>query len=246
MNRMKLLIIGACVLITCIFAAGCISPDVPVNIDDPVLTVTVEKEGIMIPVNASMTYILPANPTTGYSWTVLESKGLIVNDEYKATPVPEGWTGGGGCQYYTITAEKAGTYTFKAGYERPWETDTKPIYTMTQTLVFSEAEANDPAGDVMLTVLFNGVINPKAGDVVKICTAGNPTTGYYWTASPESGLTVQKEDYITDTTTGLVGAGGTYVWYVTGKKAGTYQFGATCQRSGQDPANMFFFDLTFV
>ncbi len=86
---------------------------------------------------------------------------------------------------------------------------------MTQTLVFSEAEANDPAGDVMLTVLFNGVINPKAGDVVKICTAGNPTAGYYWTASSESGLTVLKNEYITDTTSGLVGAGGTYEWYVT-------------------------------
>jgi len=112
--------------------------------------------------------------------------------------------------------------------------------------VFSEAEGDDPAGDVMLTVLFNGVVNPKAGEVVKICTDGNPTTGYYWTASPESGLTVLKDDYITDNTTGLVGAGGTYVWYVTAEKAGTYQFGATNQRSGQDPANLFFFDLTFV
>ncbi len=205
---MKLLIIGACALIICIFAAGCISPEVPVNIEDPVLTVTVQKEGMMIPVNASMTYILPSNPITGYGWTVLGSEGLIVKDEYKATPVPEGWAGGGGCQYYTITAEKAGSYTFKAGYERPWETDVDPIYTTTQTLVFSEAEGDDPAGDVMLTVL--------------------------------------KDDYITDTTTGLVGAGGTYVWYVTAEKAGTYQFGATNQRSGQDPANLFFFDLTFV
>lgn len=246
MNRLKLLSIGACVVVICIFAAGCISPNVPVQIDDPVLTVTVEKAGMMVPVNASMTFILPANPTTGYSWTVMESEGLIVKDEYKATPVPEGWTGGGGCQYYTLTAEKAGTYTFKAGYERPWETDITPIYTMTQTLVFSEAENDDLAGESMLTVLFNGVVNPKAGEVVKICTAGNPTTGYYWTASPEAGLTVLKDDYLTDTTAGLVGAGGTYVWYVTAQKAGTYQFGATNQRSGQDPANLFFFDLTFV
>jgi len=245
MNKMMLICIGACVLLTCIFAAGCISPEVPVNTDDPVLTVTVHKEEIMIPVNASMTYILPSNPTTGYGWTMLESEGLVVKDEYKATPVPEGWTGGGGCQYYTITAEKAGTYTFKAVYERPWETDVDPIYTMTQTLEFSEAGSDDPEGDVMLTVQFDGVVNPKAGEVVKICTAGNPTTGYYWTAESETGLTVIEDDYITDNT-GLVGAGGTYVWYVTAEKAGTYQFGATCQRSGEDPANMFFFDLTFV
>lgn len=246
MNKMILMGIGACLVISCMFSAGCISPDVPVQIDDPVLTVTVEKEGMMVPVNALMTFILPANPTTGYSWTVMESDGLIVKEEYKATPAPEGWTGGGGCQYYTLTAEKAGTYTFKAGYERPWETDTAPIWTITQTLVFSEAENDDFAGENMLTVLFNGVVNPKAGEVIKICTAGNPTTGYYWQASPKNELTVLKDEYIADTTAGLVGAGGTYVWYVTAKKAGTYQFEAACQRSGQDPANLFFFGLTFV
>ncbi len=246
MNRLKLLSFGACVFIICIFAAGCISPEVPVNTDNPVLTVTVEKAGIMIPANASMTYILPANPTTGYTWNVMESSGLNVTDEYKATPVPEGWTGGGGYQYYTLTSDKAGTYTFKAAYARSWETDTEPIYTMTQELVFSEAENDDDAGSVMLSVLFDGTVNPKAGEVVKICTEGNPTTGYYWTAAPETGLTVLKDDYVTEGTSGMAGAGGTYVWYVTAEKAGTYSFKATCQRSGQDPSNMFFFDLTFV
>ena len=246
MKKMILMSIGACVLISCILAAGCITPDVPVNIDDPVLVVTVEKEGVMIPAHAAMQYILPANPTTGYSWTVTESFGLTVTEEYKATPVPEGWTGGGGCQYYTLTAEKAGTYTFKAAYARPWETDAKPIDTISQTLVFSEPENDDFSGDVMLTLLFNGVVNPKAGEVVKICTAGNPTTGYYWQASPESGLTLLKDEFLTNTTPGLAGAGGTYVWYVTADKAGTYQFEASCQRSGQDPVNLFFFNLTFV
>ncbi|WP_319379038.1 protease inhibitor I42 family protein [uncultured Methanocorpusculum sp.] len=246
MKKIWLMSLGACILVICIFAAACVSPEVPVNTDNPVLTVIVEKTGIMIPVNAAMTFILPANPTTGYTWNVMESSGLNVTDEYKATPVPEGWTGGGGYQYYTLTAEKAGTYTFKAAYARSWETDTEPIYTMKQILVFSEAENNDNAGDVMLSVLFDGTVNPKAGDVVKICTEGNPTTGYYWTAVTQDGLTIVKDDYITDITTGLVGAGGTYVWYVTAEKAGTYEFKATYQRSGQDPANVFFFDLTFV
>jgi len=246
MKKIMLMSLGACVFILCIFAAGCISPENPVTIDDPVLTVIVEKEGMMIPANAAMTFILPANPTTGYTWNVVESTGLKVTDEYKATPVPEGWTGGGGYQYYTLTSDKAGSYTFKAAYARSWETDTEPIYTVMQTPVFSDAENNDDSGDVMLSVLFDGTVNPKAGDVVKICTEGNPTTGYYWTAVPKAGLTILKDDYLSESTSGMAGAGGTYVWYVTAEKAGTYEFKATCQRSGQDPENLFFFDLTFV
>ncbi|HJJ50004.1 MAG TPA: protease inhibitor I42 family protein [Methanocorpusculum sp.] len=246
MNKIILICIGACLLLTCLCAAGCITPDVPVSIADPVLTVTVEKDGMAIPTGASMQFVLPANPTTGYGWMVLKSEGLIIAEEYVATPVPEGWTGGGGYQYYTVTAEKAGTYPFTAEYKRAWETDAKPIYTFTQTLVFSKAENDERDGDVMLSLLFAGIINPKAGDVVKICTDGNPTTGYYWKAEPDGGLTVLKDDYITIPDTGLVGAGGTYEWYITAKKAGTYQFGAKCQRPGQDPTGLFYFDLTFV
>lgn len=246
MNKMLLMGIGVCVAVSCLFAAGCISPDVPVQTDDPVLTVTVEKEGMMIPANALITFILPANPTTGYSWKIMESGGLTVKEEYKAAPVPEGWTGGGGCQYYTLTAEKAGTYTFKAGYERAWETDTAPIYTVTQTLVFSDAENEDLTGEDMLIIQFDGVVNPKAGETVKISTAGNPTTGYYWQASSKTELKLLKDEFNADAAPGLVGAGGTYAWYVTADEAGTYQFEASCQRSGQDPVNLFFFDLTFI
>jgi inhibitor of cysteine peptidase len=245
MDKCKIIIIGVCLLFACTFMAGCISPDVTDKMTDPVLVVSVEKEGVTIPVNACIQFVVPANPTTGYSWTVNESTGLIVNEQYEATPVPEGWVGGGGYQYYSLTAEKAGTYTFKAVYSRPWETDAEPIYTIDQTLVFCNATDNEQNGKIMLSVAFNGTVNPKAGDVVKIVTEGNPTTGYYWTAVPDEGLTVLKDEFVTSDPT-LAGAGGTYEWYVTANKAGQYQFKATNQRSGQDPIGTFFFDLTFI
>jgi|GEM_PF-1304499 len=245
MDKFRIIIIGVCVLFACIFMAGCISPEVTDEITDPVLVVSIEKEGIAIPENACIQYILPANPTTGYSWTVIESTGLLVNESYEATPVPEGWVGGGGYQYYTLTATQPGTYTFKAGYSRSWETDVEPIYTITQTLVFSNASDDEHDGDTMLSVVFNGTINPETGDVAKITTAGNPTTGYFWNAVPGEGLTVLDENY-TVTNPNLIGGGGMYEWLVTANKAGTYQFEAANQRSGQDPVDMFFFNLTFI
>ncbi|MDD4133232.1 MAG: protease inhibitor I42 family protein [Methanocorpusculum sp.] len=245
MGKLRIIIIGVCLLFACIFTAGCISQEIPDDIADPVLVISVEKEGAIIPANACIQYVLPANPTTGYGWTVIESTGLVVNESYEAAPVPEGWVGGGGYQYYTLTAEQPGTYTFKAGYSRSWETDVDPIYTITQTLVFSDAAENDHDGETMLSVVFNGTINPKAGEVVKITTIGNPTTGYFWEAVPGEGLTVLADNYTIDNTT-LIGGGGMYEWLVTANEAGQYQFEATNQRFNQDPVNLFFFNLTFI
>ncbi|HJJ43156.1 MAG TPA: protease inhibitor I42 family protein [Methanocorpusculum sp.] len=246
MNKSILISIGACVLLACLFAAGCITPNVTANTADPVLTVTVVKEGFELPTGASMQYVLPSNPTTGYGWTVVKSTGLIVTEQYVATPVSEGMTGSGGTHYYTVTADRAGIYTFTAEYKRAWETNVDPAHTFTQTLVFSKAENNDRDNDVMLSVLFDGMVNPEAGDVVKISTYGIPTVGYHWTMVPGSKLTVLKDNFIPCTTKGLVGAGGTYEWYVTAQKAGTYKFSAILHRSNEDPSRMFFFDLTFV
>ncbi|MFN2527840.1 MAG: protease inhibitor I42 family protein [Candidatus Baltobacteraceae bacterium] len=69
----------------------------------------------------------PANPTTGYSWTVRVSDPYIVSAEGSAyqgtaTVVP----GAGGEQVFSFGAQHSGHATISLAYSRPWEKNLKP------------------------------------------------------------------------------------------------------------------------
>ncbi|MDR0980563.1 MAG: protease inhibitor I42 family protein [Methanocalculaceae archaeon] len=217
----------------------------------PVTTITVQKYGLTIPAGNMMRFTVPSNPTTGYQWFTDNVTGLVINQTYEATPTIDDIVGFGGNEIFTITAEKAGTYPFVANYQRAWE-DKIPEATLIQGLVFSngtKTEATDP----LLSVSFDGTVSPTAGEVVKITTEGNPTTGYEWTAIPglsstrSDNLVILNSTYVpTLVDSGIVGSGGTYEWLVTAEKPGTYEFHAQYKRSWEDePAGEFFFNITF-
>ncbi len=252
-----------CAVFGCILIAGCTgTPTEPVSptptpaptstpaVTEPVTTVSVEKFGLGIPANDFIQITLPGNPTTGYEWVVESVPGLIVNTTYVQTPGTENMTGAGGNYVYLISAEKAGTYTFTAAYVRPWENVT-PLWTMTQKLTFGDLTA-EPSTEPSLSLTFAGTVNPAAGELVKVTTAGNPTTGYVWNVTNVTTVKVVNESYVQDTMPEgalppIVGMGGTYEWLVTADAPGTYQFGAAYARSWEDaPVSTFWFDLTFV
>ncbi len=256
-------------VVVCIFSAGCIGTDTPATPTPtppvtivptqeptpgnmtPVTTITVQKYGVAVPAGNTMQFTVPSNPTTGYQWLADNVTGLVINQTYQATPVADNIAGSGGNEIFTITAEKAGTYLFIANYQRPWENKIAEA-TLYQTLIFSNGTKTETA-DPLLSVTFDGIVSPAAGEVVQITTAGNPTTGYEWTAVP--GLSATKSDnivilnstYVPTPVAGpIVGSGGTYEWLVTAEKPGTYEFRAQYKRSWEDePVGEFYFNITF-
>ena len=86
----------------------------------------------------TLTLTLDSNPTTGYSWQVLEINNTILvqqgDPEYKQALGTEGLVGSGGTETFRFNAAGAGTTTLKLGYMRPWES-VPPIETFTVQVI---------------------------------------------------------------------------------------------------------------
>ena len=122
-------------------------------------------------------------------------------------------------------------------------TDFAPVTVV--TAIQNTTEGADP----QFIFEFNGTETPKINEVVEIRIAGNPTTGYQWTAPAfnSSGLKLLGENYVEDEhEEGLVGVGGTYIWYVTSETAGTYSFDAVYSRSFENEADPLSFSLSLI
>ena len=78
----------------------------------------------------TITIKLEANPTTGYTWEVVESEGAILRQvgetEYEAE---SDLIGAGGVQTLRFEAVEAGEIELRLVYHRPWETDVEPLET---------------------------------------------------------------------------------------------------------------------
>jgi inhibitor of cysteine peptidase len=73
-----------------------------------------------IALNESFRISLKENPTTGYTWNVTVSPGLILlSDNYIAPK--DAMPGAGGVHEWNLKAIKSGNQTFNAIYKRSWE-----------------------------------------------------------------------------------------------------------------------------
>lgn len=79
---------------------------------------------------------LPANPTTGYSWTAKSGSSAIMveGSAYQPSAAGKGMMGAGGQQIFVLEATRAGTATVIFSYARPWQKGMKPARTMTFTI----------------------------------------------------------------------------------------------------------------
>ena len=72
-----------------------------------------------------VTVTLESNPTTGYSWQVMEiDNAILVQDgdpEYKQASGTGGLVGAGGTETFRFKAVGTGEITLGLGYMRPWE-----------------------------------------------------------------------------------------------------------------------------
>jgi len=102
--------------------------------------ITDEDNGKQITVQSGdvITVTLVSNPTTGYSWQVMEiDNAILVQDgdpEYKQSPGAEGLVGAGGTETFHFKAIGSGQTSLGLGYLRPWES-VPPIETFTIQVV---------------------------------------------------------------------------------------------------------------
>ena len=84
------------------------------------------------------TLTLVSNPTTGYSWQVMEIDNTVLlqdgEPEYKQSPRSEGLVGAGGTETFHFKAVGSGKTTLSLGYMRPWES-VPPSQTFTVQVV---------------------------------------------------------------------------------------------------------------
>lgn len=253
MRKAVVILVSAVVLICCLFAAGCVNPsenpggqtqEVQLPQDAVVLSIAVEKTGSTYLLGDSFKVVLPYIAGTGYTWKVTEqAEGLDIQELDPVYDHEDGFVGGTGIQQFVCSAKKEGTYPYTIKYMRPWEGEESALAEFSDELHVvakpGEKPLDTPRGIFSYSTW---KINPGAGEYVKITVDANPTTGYTWKMTDDGGLSV-TENYVVDNPD-LVGSPGTYEWYVTADKAGTFLFAAECRSpSGEKVAS---FDIPVI
>ena len=126
---MRTVVIMSFFMVMALFS-GCSTNGVQVTDADNGKQITVKPGDVM-------TVTLVSNPTTGYSWQVMEIDNTILiqvgEPEYEQSPGSEGLVGAGGTETFRFKVVGAGKTTLGLGYMRPWES-LPPIETFSVTI----------------------------------------------------------------------------------------------------------------
>lgn len=125
----------AVMLVVALALAGCsltgagVAGPVAIDKDD-------NGKTIALSVGQTLLVSLPANPSTGYDWTVtgaLPPQLRASADSFDASGTP-GVVGAGGTQVLSYDVVRAGSGRLALGYARPWEKGVSPVATFTVTV----------------------------------------------------------------------------------------------------------------
>lgn len=86
---------------------------------------------VSVPLDQLLIVQMQSNPTTGYSWSVLECDLALLSPlgdpEYIASQPGKQLVGSGGWQVFRFQPQASGQAHLKLGYHRPWEKDVEPV-----------------------------------------------------------------------------------------------------------------------
>jgi len=226
------IVMGVAVVLSC----GCVSPWGPA---EPSVTPTPAKEpenvylfnetsnnGIFaVPLDAEIRLTLPGNPTTGYTWQLSTTPGIVIENESYRPDYPYGkMAGSGGTYHWVMKAVMPGTQVVTGVYARPWESNLTDSTSFKLTLNVGEVltPPGAPPRYPVYTPAANGTtVQETLGDEFNLRLEENPTTGYSWSMTSTDGLDLVSDQYIPSQTSGpMVGSGGVHSSFYKAVKTG--------------------------
>ena len=123
--------------------AGCgPDTDLPAGVTSGEVSLSAKDRGGQVEVDVGQVLVLTleSNPTTGYSWQVVEAEDSVLRQtgeaEFKETseqdPAP---LGAGGVEIFRFEAVGAGETRLELVYHRPWEEGVEPLETFSVRVV---------------------------------------------------------------------------------------------------------------
>jgi inhibitor of cysteine peptidase len=136
----RVLSLGLLLLFAAMLLSGCSASSTP---DNKAISVEVSqndmnsqtdvKQTVEISLTDSLVVTLPANASTGFSWTEakISNPAIISQSNREEIASTSGLTGASGNTAWTFKALKAGQATITMDYSRPWEGGEKGVKTYT-------------------------------------------------------------------------------------------------------------------
>jgi inhibitor of cysteine peptidase len=141
--KYKVFICGLVLISAAMLLPGCAGSNTPDNktvsvevSQDAIDSQTDIKQTVEVSLTNSLVVTLPANASTGFSWTEakISDTSVISQSERKELPNNSGMVGASGNTTWTFKALKAGQATITMDYSRPWEGGEKGVKTFTLTV----------------------------------------------------------------------------------------------------------------
>jgi inhibitor of cysteine peptidase len=118
-----------------------VQEDDPVDANEVVLDGSNNGDRIEVDVGRILVLTLESNPSTGYSWEVIEAGGVAleqvegplfkIDAEEGEVPAP----GTGGWEIFRFEAKASGETALELVYHRPWEEGVEPLETFSLRVV---------------------------------------------------------------------------------------------------------------
>jgi inhibitor of cysteine peptidase len=213
-----------------VFTGGCVSPVeqpekptvTPTPTQEPGAVYrfdqTNNNETYPVGLDAEIQLSLPGNPTTGYTWQLYTTPGIVImNESYLPDDPSRKLLGSGGTYQWIMKTVQPGTQVISGVYARPWESAVTNQTTFTLTL--GVGEVLTPPGVPPPFTVYTGAdsgrtVNTSLGDELNIRLEENPTTGYSWNISASKGLDLVRDEFIPSITyIRIFGSGGIHSWY---------------------------------
>jgi inhibitor of cysteine peptidase len=254
--------VTAGILLICtaaVFSAGCMSPAVQPEPDvTPAPTQGAETVYFFdqtnnngtysVPLDAEIQLRLPGNPTTGYTWQLATTPGIVVlNESYLPDDLSGTRVGSGGTYLWILKAVQPGTQVVSGVYARPWESAVTGNATFTLTLGVGEVltPPGVPARFPVYTEKDSGrTVNASLGDDFNVRLAENPSTGYGWNMTATRGLELVRDEFIPSNPSGqIAGSGGIHSFYYKATETGEQTLHGEYRRPWVMAGTVTFVDL---
>lgn len=258
--QQKIILFGVCAIV-CLAAAvfaGCLGdrdgapptpgPTPPVPGEVYLFDQTNNGETYNVPVDAEIRLRLPENPTTGFTWQLSVTSGLVIeNDTYQPDAQDSRLVGAGGTHQWILRAVQPGMQTISGIYARPWESaaGNQTSYTLNLLVSGGPSPTGISPGYTVYTEEDNGkTVSQKLNDEFGIRLAENPSTGYSWNLTISNGLSLIGDEFIPSQPSGImVGSGGIRAFSFRSTEIGKHAIHGEYRRPWVPGGTVTFIDL---